>query len=97
MGELTTPETKASLEERLRAMATALQLEPAEDTGAVKFIFDLKASADLLGEFEELLVLLLAEEAQEDPAGTLGKAIALAGAARDRLDRANPEPKVEMH
>lgn len=92
MGDLTTPETQASLVLRLRAIHSVLVEAPetAHDAESMKF---LQEAVELLDGLDDLLGMVLADEAQEDPSSTLGDLIGRAGELRDRFDRANPEPR----
>lgn len=94
MGEMTTPESKASLVERLRLTTMLLAGDPVTrlDEASMMFVADMTETIDILAALEELLGVTLADEAQEDPSSSLGEIINLAGGLRDRLDKANPEP-----
>lgn len=107
-GEASTPETRAKLAERLRAMAVEAQTQPdGGDATLAKFIFDLRHAGALIDGLEELLELILvkmltatnrdlaADGAVGDEEGVVwGEIEKLAAEIRESLDGFNPEPKV---
>lgn len=95
MGELTTEQTKARLSERLRAITNSLATEGGGDLSTAKFIFDLRAAADLLDGLDGLLAKILMDEIQEDGNPALGRVLFLAEELREKLTKANPELKHE--
>jgi hypothetical protein len=81
---MTTEETKKSLAARLLAVAASMQIEPGGDVMTAKFVFDLRAAAQAVGDLETLVALIEANPQDE-------RILELARDAGERLEKVNPE------